>query len=116
MAEYQNIFTRVQLHAPAYAGVALKGSSWERAGQPFFAYWLGKIGDAQIGPIYLGFLGFASIICGLVAIEIIGLNMWASVNWDPVQFVRQLPWLALEPPAPKYGLSYPPPQGSPHIL
>ncbi|MGQ0592490.1 MAG: photosynthetic reaction center subunit M [Gammaproteobacteria bacterium] len=108
MAEYQNIFTRVQVHAPAYAGVSLKGSSWERAGQPFFAYWLGKIGDAQVGPIYLGFLGFASIICGLVAIEIIGLNMWASVNWDPVQFVRQLPWLALEPPAPKYGLSYPP--------
>lgn len=108
MAEYQNIFTRVQVHAPAYPGVSLKGSSWERAGQPFFAYWMGKIGDAQVGPIYLGFLGFVSIICGLVAIEIIGLNMWASVNWDPVQFVRQLPWLALEPPAPKYGLSYPP--------
>jgi photosynthetic reaction center M subunit len=34
--------------------------------------------------------------------------MWASVNWDPVEFVRQLPWLALEPPAPKYGLSIPP--------
>jgi len=108
MAEYQNIFTRVQVHAPAYAGVSPKASSWERAGQPFFAYWLGKIGDAQVGPIYLGFLGFVSIICGLVAIEIIGLNMWASVNWDPVQFVRQLPWLALEPPAPKYGLKFPP--------
>lgn len=91
MAEYQNIFTRVQVHAPMYAGVSLKESSWERAGQPFFAYWLEKIGDAQVGPIYLGFLGLVSIICGLVAIEIIGLNMWASVNWDPVQFVRQLP-------------------------
>jgi photosynthetic reaction center M subunit len=34
--------------------------------------------------------------------------MWASVNWDPVQFVRQLFWLALEPPPPKYGLSIPP--------
>ena len=34
--------------------------------------------------------------------------MWASVNWDPVQFLRQLPWLALEPPAPVYGLSLPP--------
>ena len=34
--------------------------------------------------------------------------MWASVNWDPVQFVRQLPWLALEPPAPGYGLRFPP--------
>jgi photosynthetic reaction center M subunit len=34
--------------------------------------------------------------------------MLASVNWDPVQFVRQLFWLALEPPAPQYGLSFPP--------
>jgi photosynthetic reaction center M subunit len=34
--------------------------------------------------------------------------MWASVNWDPVQFLRQLPWLALEPPAPAYGLHFPP--------
>ena len=35
--------------------------------------------------------------------------MWASVNWDPVQFVRQLPWLALEPPPPTYGLKILPP-------
>ena len=35
--------------------------------------------------------------------------MWASVNWSPVQFVRQLPWLALEPPLPKYGLKVLPP-------
>jgi len=34
--------------------------------------------------------------------------MWASVGWDPIQFIRQLPWLALEPPAPEYGLSIPP--------
>jgi photosynthetic reaction center M subunit len=34
--------------------------------------------------------------------------MWASVNWDPVQFVRRLPWLALEPPPPAYGLGLPP--------
>jgi photosynthetic reaction center M subunit len=29
--------------------------------------------------------------------------MWASVNWESIEFIRQLPWLALEPPAPKYG-------------
>jgi hypothetical protein len=34
--------------------------------------------------------------------------MLAQVNWDIVQFVRQLPWLALEPPSPKYGLHLPP--------
>ena len=31
--------------------------------------------------------------------------MLASVNWDPVQFVRQLFWLALEPPGPEWGFS-----------
>jgi photosynthetic reaction center M subunit len=30
--------------------------------------------------------------------------MLASVNWDPIQFVRQLPWLALEPPGARWGL------------
>jgi photosynthetic reaction center M subunit len=106
--EYQNIFTRVQVHAP-YDGVALpKKDWWGRDGKPFFVYWLGKFGDAQVGPFYLGGLGLASIICFFVAFEIIGLNMMASVGWSPIQFVRQLPWLALEPPSPAYGLRIPP--------
>ena len=108
MAEYQNIFTRIQVRAPAYEGVPLPRGHEPRRGGTGFSYWLGRIGDAQIGPIYLGFYGFVSIVFGIIAIEIIGLNMWASVGWDPVEFVRQLPWLALEPPPPKYGLSLPP--------
>jgi len=109
MAEYQNIFTQVQVRGPAEYGVPLPAGDEPRAGQPFFQYWIGKIGNAQIGPIYLGWLGVSSLICGFIAIEIIGLNMWASVNWDPIQFVRQLPWLALEPPGPQHGLSVMPP-------
>jgi len=106
MAEYQNIFTRVQVRAAPEMGTARAASEiYTRDGEPYFNSLLGKIGDAQIGPIHLGFLGVASLICGFLAIEIIGLNMWASVNWDPVQFVRQLPWLALEPPPAEYGLS-----------
>jgi photosynthetic reaction center M subunit len=70
---------------------------------------LGLIGNAQVGPIYLGFLGVASAICFLIAFEIVGLNMWASVGWDPVQFIRQLPWLSLQPPGPEYGISLFPP-------
>ncbi len=46
---------------------------------------------------------------GFVAIEIIGLNMLASVNWSPLEFIRQFPWLALQPPAPEYGLQIFPP-------
>jgi photosynthetic reaction center M subunit len=109
MAEYQNIFTQVQIRAPAYPGVPLGAGNEARQGKPFFAHWLGVIGDAQVGPIYLGLTGTLSIICGFIAIEIIGLNMWASVNWSPVQFVRQLFWLSLEPPPPAYGLQIFPP-------
>ena len=105
MPEYQNIFTQVQVRGPLYPGIPLTaGENRERLGKPFFSYWAGVIGDAQIGPVYLGFLGTASILFGVLAFEIIGLNMWASVNWDPVQFVRQLFWLKLEPPPPSAGL------------
>jgi photosynthetic reaction center M subunit len=104
VAEYQNIFTQVQVRGPLYAGVPVKATEWTRGKKSNFVYLLGLIGDAQVGPFYLGFYGLTSIFCGVVAFEIIGLNMWASVNWDPVQFVRQLPWLALEPPPPSLGL------------
>ncbi|MGQ9830403.1 MAG: photosynthetic reaction center subunit M [Thermochromatium sp.] len=108
MPEYQNIFTTVQVHAPAYPGVPLPKGNLPRLGKPIFSYWLGKIGDAQIGPIYLGFTGTLSIVFGLIAILIIGFNMLASVNWNIIQFVKYFFWLALEPPAPQYGLSIPP--------
>ena len=107
MAEYQNIFTRVQIRAPAYPGVPLPSGAFVRSGKPFFFYWLGRFGDAQIGPIYLGTLGLLSLVCGFIAFEIIGLNMAASVGWSPSQFLRQLFWLALEPPAPGNGLHLP---------
>ncbi|MBS0374669.1 MAG: photosynthetic reaction center subunit M [Proteobacteria bacterium] len=106
MAEYQNIFSRVVIHGPVYAGVPVPGG-W-RAGRGSHRTLLGRIGDTQIGPIYLGLTGVASLLCGFIAIEIIGLNMLASVHWSPIQFVRQLPWLALEPPPPSYGLRLPP--------
>ena len=59
MAEYQNIFTSVQIRAPAYVGVPLRDGSWIRQGRPWFSHLFGRFGDAQIGPIYLGFLGVA---------------------------------------------------------
>jgi len=108
LAEYQNLFTRVQVRAPAYAGVPLGNGIWNREGKPFFVHLFGRFGDAQIGPLYLGATGIASIICGALAFVIIGLVMLDSVNWNIVQFIRQLFWLALEPPAPSYGLRFPP--------
>ncbi|MDW8445175.1 MAG: photosynthetic reaction center subunit M [Acetobacteraceae bacterium] len=107
--EYQNIFTRVQVHGPApNPGVPLPPGDERRLGKGTFVHLFGRFGEAQLGPIYLGRLGLLSIVCGLIAIVIIGLNMLASVNWDPIQFVRQFFWLALEPPPPHYGLRIPP--------
>ena len=108
MYEYQNIFTRVQVHGPADLGVPMKPGNWPRESGTTTNWLLGILGDAQLGPIYLGTLGIASLLCGFIAIEIIGLNMLASVNWSPIQFVRQLFWLGLEPPPAKYGLGLAP--------
>jgi len=108
VAEYQNIFNQVQIRGAGEMGVPVPRGERERLGKPMFSRLAGAIGNAQIGPFYLGFTGLMAIICGVVAFEIIGLNMLASVNWNVVEFVRQLFWLALEPPAPEYGLSIPP--------
>jgi photosynthetic reaction center M subunit len=105
MAGYQNIFTQVQLRAIPEMGPPLKPGTFPRIGRGSYSYWMGKIGNAQLGPIYLGQLGIASILFGFLAFEITGLNMLASVDWSPIQLVRQLPWLALEPPGPQWGFT-----------
>ena len=108
MPSYQNLFTRVQAVGPVHQGVDLPAGNASRTGEPFLLHLAGRLGAAQIGPIYLGGLGLASLVLGVLAINIMGFNMLASVNWSPVEFIRQLPWLALEPPPPGYGLRLPP--------
>lgn len=105
MARYQNIFSQVQLvHAPEM-GMPLPPGDEPRITMTSASYWMGKFGQAQIGPIYLGWLGLASLLFGFLAIEIIGFNMLASVNWDPREFVQQFFWLGLYPPGPEHGFS-----------
>ncbi len=106
--DYLNLFTTVQARGPVHMGVELPPGNSPRFGHPAVVWLLGKIGNAQLGPIYLGGFGVLALVCGTLAFNIIGLNMLASVNWDPIQLVRQLFWLALEPPPPQYGLSLPP--------
>lgn len=106
--EYQYLFTRLQVRGPHYPGVPMPTGNDARVGNALHSRLLGYIADAQIGPFYLGTLGVLSILCGFIAFEIIGINMLASVNWNVVEFIRLLPWLALEPPSPAYGLRIPP--------
>ena len=105
MATYQNIFTQIQVRGAPEIGAPLPAGDDARTGTGTYSYWLGKLGNAQLGPIYLGKLGIVSLFFGFCAFEIIGLNMWASVGWNPIQFLRQLPWLALETPDPKWGFT-----------
>ncbi len=109
--EYQNIFTRVQVRGPADPGIQLPAGDEPRTPGLFGirdSWAFGKIGDAQIGPVYLGATGVMSLLFGLVAVVIIGMNMLASVDWNPLEFIRQFFWLALEPAPAEYGLSIPP--------
>jgi photosynthetic reaction center M subunit len=107
--EYQNLFTAVQAVGPTQPGIELPRGNSPRTGKPLLIHLFGRFGHAQLGPIYLGPLGLASLITGSLAFVLIGLNMLASVNWNPIEFVRQLAWLSLEPPPPQLGLTLMPP-------
>ncbi len=108
MPAYHTLFTAIELKGPNET-TPLPAGELPRAGPIWHSRLLGRIGETQIGPVYLGFCGIASLICGFIAIEIIGLNMWASVDWNFIRFVKMLPFLALEPPPSKYGLYIFPP-------
>jgi len=104
MAQYQNIFTQIQVAGNPDVPPPIDNDQL-RVGKPRINTLIGRFGNAQIGPIYLGSIGLVSILLGTLAFILIGFNMLDSVNWSPIEFIRQLPWLALEPPAPSYGLS-----------
>ncbi|MEE4207276.1 MAG: photosynthetic reaction center subunit M [Erythrobacter sp.] len=105
MATYQNIFTQVQVTGPPEMGIPLSPAEDIRIPATGNNYWLGKIGQAQFGPVYLGWLGTASLAFGTIAFLIIGFNFWEQVNWSPQAFIRELFWLSLDPPGPQYGFS-----------
>ncbi len=73
---YQNIFTQVQLRGELEDGVPLPAGNDPRFGPFGFTYWMGKLGGTQIGPVYLGTLGVASLLMGTIAFLIIGFNFW----------------------------------------
>ena len=109
MAEYKNIFNQVQVQGPIEWGVDNDANiSSERTERARFNTWLGWIGNAQLGPIYLGTWGTVSLATGLIWFTMVGCWMLASVDYNIAVFVRDLFYLSLDPPGPEYGLSMAP--------
>jgi hypothetical protein len=63
MAEYQNIFTQVQVQGPPEMGMDPTGTlDRERTNSATFSSLAGLFGNAQLGPIHLGPFGL-NLVC-----------------------------------------------------
>jgi photosynthetic reaction center M subunit len=108
MAEYQNVFTQVQVRGMPEVGMAEGVETWKRTKTARFSRLAGWLGNAQLGPIYLGTFGVVSLACGAIWFMMVGAWFWHLAGYNPAVFMRDLFWMALEPPAPEYGLRFAP--------
>jgi photosynthetic reaction center M subunit len=109
MAEYQNIFTQVQVQGPPEMGMTMDGVPMRgRTTKARFSKLYGVFGNAQVGPVHLGTYGMIAVIGFGMWFFIIGLNFWAQAGYSPGVFLRDLFWMALEPPSADYGLGMAP--------
>ena len=108
MAEYQNIFTQVQVRAAPEMGMVEGVDLSGRSKGASFSTLAGWFGNAQLGPIYLGTFGTISLATVLVWFMMVGMWYWDQAGYNPAVFMRDLFWFSLDPPAPEYGLSIPP--------
>ncbi|WP_281968216.1 photosynthetic reaction center subunit M [Roseovarius nanhaiticus] len=110
MAEYQNIFTQVQVQGPPEMGMSMADGApmRGRTKKARFNRLYGLFGNAQVGPVHLGTFGLIGVIGFGMWFFIIGLNFWDQAGYSPGVFLRDLFWMSLEPPAPEYGLGMAP--------
>ena len=109
MSYFESFYNQVLIVGPPDDGPALPQGDLPRIKVNQMFYWLGKLGDPQVGPFYLGWPGILSILFGLTAFEIIGLNMFAQADWNPIRFAQGIIWFGINPPPAKYGLTHFPP-------
>jgi photosynthetic reaction center M subunit len=108
MAEYQNIFTQVQVRGAPEMGMTEGVELSNRTRGASFSSLAGWFGNAQLGPVYLGTMGVISLASGLAWFVTVGLWYWAQAGYNPAVFLRDLFWFSLEPPAEEYGLGMAP--------
>ncbi|MFN6005645.1 MAG: photosynthetic reaction center subunit M [Paracoccaceae bacterium] len=108
MAEYQNIFTQVQVRGAPEMGMTEGVELSNRTRGASFSSLAGWLGNAQLGPVYLGTMGVISLASGLVWFVTVGGWYWYQAGFNPAVFLRDLFWFSLEPPAEEYGLGMAP--------
>ncbi len=108
MAEYQNIFNQVQVRGTPEMGMVEGVDLANRGRGAGFSNLAGWFGNAQLGPIYLGTMGVIALFAGAVWFFMVGAWYWDQAGYNPAVFMRDLFWFSLDPPAPEYGLRFPP--------
>ncbi len=108
MAEYQNIFTQVQVQATPEMGMVEAVELSNRTNSASFSTLAGWFGNAQLGPVYLGTMGVISLMSGAVWFMLCGAWFWYQAGFNPAVFLRDLFWFSLEPPSAEYGLGFAP--------
>ena len=108
MASYQNIFTQVQVRGMPETGMVEDVEIHNRTAPGGFSTLAGWFGNAQLGPIYLGTMGTIALMSGAIWFFMVGAWFWHQAGYNPAVFLRDLFWFSLDPPAPEYGLRFPP--------
>ncbi|SFO95425.1 photosynthetic reaction center subunit M [Tranquillimonas alkanivorans] len=108
MTTYRNIFTQVQVQGRPEMGMVEDADLRDRSVNTGSSQLLGWLGNAQLGPIYLGPYGVVSLATGFVWFFLVGISFWVQVEFSPALFLRDFNYLALEPPGPEYGLGFAP--------
>lgn len=108
MAEYSNIFNQLQVRGAPEAGMVEKVELYNRTRTTGFSSLMGWLGNAQLGPVYLGTMGVISLMSGATWFFLVGAWYWHLAGYNPAVFLRDLFWFSLEPPGPEYGLGFAP--------
>jgi len=83
MAEYQNIFTQVQVQGAPELGMVEGVDLANRGRGARFSTLAGWFGNAQLGPIYLGTMGVISLFAGTVWFVMVGFWFWDQAGYNP---------------------------------
>ena len=84
--EYQNIFTQVQVQGPPEMGMVEDADLNERGKGAGFSQLVGWVGNAQLGPFYLGGWGLLSLIAGATWFVMVSFWFWAHSRFIPAVF------------------------------